>query len=280
MPFTYRQLKQDVAQGYKRHTFVTGTATSAGNTTLLFDTSRQEPDRFWSLDGANVWVKFIGTSAPSLNDGLVRKVTGYSLGNSSITFAPAVTASVAASCNYQLYKGSHPDNDIGQAINETLRATFPERVVSTVATTHEQENVRSYTVPSAVVSASTKLRRVERSVGTIASDYNYETLIEGADYKLLDIGSATLIELQYLPTPSLLLRFTGERVASTLSADTDTTDEPPAVILAGARHFLALQEGNTELATYWERKFEDAKRDYLKARPAIPLKVPYIRAGY
>lgn len=280
MPFTFRQLKQDVAQGYKRHVFVASNTGSNGSTTIMFDTNRQEPDRFWSLDGSNVWVKFLGNSAPSLNDGVVRKVTGYSLGNSSITFAPAVTASVAASCNYQLYKGSHPDNDIGQAINETLRATFPERVVSSIATTHEIEDQRSYTVPSAASSTITKLRRVERSVGTTASEYEYNTLVEGIDYRLLDTGGATLIELQYIPTPSMLLRFTGERVASTLSADTDTTDEPPAVILAGARHFLALQEGNTELATYWERKFEDAKRDYLKSRPATPLKVPFIRAGY
>lgn len=279
MPFSFRQLKQDVAQGYKRHTFVSSNTGSNGSTTIMFDTNRQEPDRFWSLDGANVWVKFLGNSAPSLNDGQVRKVTGYSLGNSSITFAPAVTASVAASCNYHLYKGAHPDNDIGQAINETLRATFPERVVSSIATTHEVEDVRSYTVPSAVVNATTKLRLVERSVGTIASEYDYRPLIEGSDYELVDTGSATLIQIQYLPTPSLLLRFTGERVVSTLSADTDTTDEPLAVVLAGARHFLALQEGNTELATYWERKFEDAKRDYLKARQPTPLKIPYIRAG-
>lgn len=280
MPVTFRTLKQDVAQGFKRHTYVSSSVPTGGSTTLLLDTNRQEPDRFWSLDGANVWVKFIGTAAPSLNDGLVRKVTGWSANNNTITFAPAVTASVASGAAYTLFKGAHPDNDIGQAINETLRATFPERVVSTIATTHEQENVRSYTVPSAAVNATTKLRRVERSVGTITSDYHFDTLIEGADYRLVDTGSATLIELQYLPTPSMLLRFTGERVASTLSADTDTTDEPPAVILAGARHFLALQEGNTELATYWERKFEDAKRDYLKSRPATPLKVPYIRAGY
>ena len=277
---TYRVLKEDVLRGMRRHVFVSSSVPTGGNTTLLLDTARQEPDRYWSQDGADTWVKF-GTSpgVASVNDGVVRRVTGYSLNNNTITFAPAVTASVASGSEYALFKGPHPDNDVGLAINETLRATYPQRVVSSVATTHEEEDVRSYSVPSAVHNTVRQLKEIRRSVGTINSNYNFRTLRAGFDYELIDISGALTLQLQYLPTPSLVLTFIGEGVASDLSADTDSTNEPLAVILAGARHFLALQEGNAELASYWERKFEEAKKDYAKATPPRDLRIPHIAVG-
>ena len=275
MPVQFRTIKQEVLAGYKRHNYASGTVpTQGGSTTIFYDNNRQESDRFWSLDGANTWLKM---TASGNNDGLVRRVTGFSTGNFSLTVAPALTASVASGNTYTLFKGPHPDNDIGQGINETLRSTFPERRVSAVATLNEQEEVRSYTVPTAVMNAVTVLRLVERSVGTTSSEYQYEPLILGQDYKVWDTGGAGRLELQYIPVASQVLRFTGERIVADLSADTDTTDEPLAVILAGARHWLALQEGNKDLASYWERKFEEAKRDYQKRMPAVRLTVPVIK---
>ena len=277
---TYKTLKADVVRGLKRHTYVSSSVPTSGSTTAFTDTARQEPDRFWSLDGANTWVKFgAATGVASVNEGLVRRVTGYST-NSTFVFAPAATASVASGSSYELYKGPHPDTDVGLAINETIRATFPERLVSSVATTHEQEDVRTYAVPSAVANTVTKLKEVRRSVGTINSDYHFTVLREGFDYRTIENNGTLTLQLQYLPTPSLVLTLIGERAASELSADTDTTDEPAAVILAGARHYLALQEGNAELARFWQEKFEQAKKDYAKSTPPRQLRRPHFTVGW
>ena len=270
MPISFSTLKQDVVRGYRRHTFASGTVSSNSSTTAFIDTARTEPTRFWDMDGADTWAKFSTGS----NNGLVRRVSGYST-NSNFTFGPAVTASLASGDAYALFKGPHPDNDVGLAINETLRATFPARVVSSIATTHEQEDVFTYSVASAVSSAITNLKEIRRSVGTINNDHIFKVLRGGTDFDLIDNAGATTLQLKYRPTPSLVLTLIGERVASELTADADTTDEPPAVILAGARHFLALQEGNAELASYWERKFEEAKKDYAKVTPVRELKRPH-----
>lgn len=279
MSVTFRQTKFDVVAGYRRHTTAVGSTSSAASTTTAFvDTMRQEPARYWSLDGADVWVKFLGTTTPSLNDGLVRRVTGYST-NSTFVFAPAVTSAPTTGAGYQLFKGPHPDSDVGLAINETIRTTFPQRTQTTVATTNEQDAVRSYSIPSAVFNTVTKLVQIDRSVGTINSDYNFQTLREGLDYNLLDINGAGTLQLLYLPVPSLVLTFTGRAIVGDLVNDTDTTDEPQAVILAGARHYLAIQEGNKELADYWLRKLEEAKKDYVKSEPTREMKRPQFVVG-
>lgn len=274
MPVSYGTLKQNVLQGYKRHTFASGTVTSNSNLTTFIDTSRQEPDRFWSLDGADVWVKFSTGS----NNGLVRKVTGYST-NSSFVFAPAVTASLASGDGYALFKSAHPDNDIGPAINDSLRFAFPNRVVASVATTHEIDATYTYSVASQVASTVNQLREIRRSVGTINNDHNFTILQRGFDYELLDTGGSLTLQLQYLPVPSTVLTFIGERPAGELAVDTDTTDEPQAVILAGARHFLALQEGNKELASFWGAEYERAKHQYEKSVPPRQLQRPMFHVG-
>lgn len=278
---TFKTLKADALRGMRRHVYASSSVPTGGGTTTAFiDTMRQEPDRFWSLDGADVWVKFgAAAGVASVNEGLVRRVTGFST-NGYFTFGPAVTASVPSGSSFELFKGPHPDNDIGLAINETLRSAFPQRVVSSVATTHEQEDVRTYTVPSAVQNTVTNLKEIRRSVGTINSDYNFQVLRRGFDYELLDTGGAVTLQLQYLPTPSLVLTFVVERPASELSADTDTTDEPLAVVLAGARHYLAIQEGNRELADYWLAKFEEAKKDYNKPTENRDLRRPHFTVGW
>ena len=280
MPITYRQLKFDAVSGYRRHTTAVGSTSSAASTTTAFiDNMRQEPARYWSLDGADVWVKFLGTTTPSLNDGQVRRITGYST-NSTFVFAPAVTTAPTTGTGYQLFKGPHPDEHVGLAINEALRSSFPERVVSSIATLHEQEDVRTYSVASAVSSPVVQLKEIRRSVGTINSGYNFQVLRLGFDYELIDNAGATTLQLQYLPTPSLVLTFIGERPATELVADADTSDEPPAVILAGARHYLAIQEGNKELAAFWKQRLEEAKKDFDKPTPTRELKRPHFRIGF
>lgn len=277
MAVNYRTLKQEVLQGYRQGAYRSSTVpTTGGTTTILADGNRQEPAGTW--DRVDTWIKF-DTGQPgvaSVNDGQVRLVTGYST-NQTLTWAPALTASVPSGSGYRLFQSFHPDNDIGLAINTTLRDNFPERVVMSVATTHEQADVRSYTVPSAVHGAVAKLVKIERSVGTVSSSYQYRELRAGFDYNVVEYGDTANLQIQYIPVASTVLRLTGVRVASDLSADTDTTDEPENLILFGARMFLASQEGDNEKLSYWTQKFEAAKRDYLKSRQAISTKKPTFR---
>lgn len=279
MPISFRTLKQDTMQGYRTGAYVPGTVPGTGGTTTVFvDTNRQEGAGTW--DRITTYVKF-GTGTPgvaSVNDGQVRAITGYST-NGSLTFAPALTASVPSGSTYALFQVFHPDNDVGLAINSTLRDSFPNRVVSSVATTNEQDAVYDYSVPSAAMNAVTRFVKVERSVGSVSSDWEYRELREGFDYKIIDYAGTAHLQVQYLPVASTVLRWTGQRVASDLTADTDTTDEPPALILAGARMFLAMQDGDKDRIAVWTRKYEEAKKDYLKSRPNEPLKLPHFRVG-
>jgi len=271
---TYQTLKEDALRGYRPGAFESSSVpTGGGTTTVLLDTARQEPAGTW--DRIDAYIKF-GTApgVASVNNGQVRLITGYST-NSTLTWAPALTASVPSGSNYALSQTFHPDNHVGLAINTTLRDNFPERVVSSVATMNEEEDVRSYSVPSAVSNAITKLVKIERSVGSVSSDWQYRELRDGFDYQLVDYANTTHLQIQYLPVASTVLRLTGRRVASDLSADTDTTDEPVNLILFGARAFLAAQEGDAERLNYWTAKFESAKRDYVKSRPPTPLRKPH-----
>jgi hypothetical protein len=275
MPINFRTLKQDVMQGYRPESYAFSTVpTTGGTTTTLVDGGRQEAAGAW--DRVTSYIKF-DTGQPgvaSVNDGLVRIVTGYST-NGSVTWAPALTASVPSGSGYRLFQAFHPDNVVGLAINTTLRDNFPERVVSSIATINEQDEVRTYAVPSAVSNAITKLVKIERSVGTTSSSYQYRELRDHFDYEIVDYADTTNLQIQYIPVASTVLRLTGVRVASGLSADTDTTDEPPNLILFGSRALLAAQEGDQERIAYWTRKFEDAKRDYAKSRKPTPLRTPH-----
>ena len=277
MPISFRVLKEDAVRGYDIDSFATSTVpTQGGTTTVLVDSARQEAAGTW--DRVNAWLKF-GTGNPglaSVNDSVVRAVTGYST-NGSLTFQPPLTASVPSGSSYRLFRTFHPDNDAGLAINSTLRENFPERVVNTVATINEQEDIRSYTVPSAVSNAVTKLVKIERSVGTTSSTYQYRELRDGYDYELVDYSDTMNLQIQYIPVASTVLRLTGRAVAADLVNDSDTTDEPPTLILLGARHYLALQSGDNERAQFWGQKYSEAKRDYAKSRPPTPLRRPHFR---
>lgn len=276
MPLTFSTLKQDVLRGYRPGAYETSSVpTPGGTTTVLVDSARQEPIGTW--DRIDAYIKFGAASGvASVNEGQVRLVTGYST-NGSLTWAPALTASVPSGSSYSLWQTFHPDNHIGLAINTTLRDNFPERVVNTVATTHEQEDVRSYTIPSAVMNAQTQLVKIERSVGSTSSEWQYRELRAGFDYEIVDYSGTANLQIQYLPTASRVLRLTGRAVAADLSADSDTTNEPANLILFGARAFLAAQEGDAERLNYWTAKFEAAKRDFVKSRPAQSLKKPVYR---
>ena len=279
MPITYRTFKEDVVRGYRIGAYASSTVpTQGGTTTVLADGNRREAAGHW--DRVDTWIKF-DTGQPgvaSVNDSAVRLITGYST-NQTITWAPALTVSVPSGSGYRLFQSFHPDNDAGLAINTTLRANFPERVVYAVATMNEETDVRSYAIASAVFNTITKLVKIERSVGSLVSEWQYRTLREGHDYTVVDYAGTGRLMVQYLPEASRVLRLTAERASQELTADTDTTDEPPNLVLSGARAFLAAQEGDKERLAYWTQRHEQDKRDYVKNRPAQALAKPHFKVS-
>ena len=278
MPTSFLTLKQETARGYRLRLLTQGTVPTGGNTTLFVDTSRREPDG--EFDRVDAFLKFTnGLGVASVNLYAVRPITGFSTGNQSITFAPGVTASVPSGATYDIYKNFGPDDDLELAINSTLRDQFASRPVYSIATTVEVLDVRAVSVPSAAGNAMTKLVKVERPVGSLDSDWHWNPLIAGLDYRLIDNAGAQTIELQYPSVASTILRMTGLRASPEMAADTDTTDEPAHLIVLGARKFLALQEGDKGAVELWGRELEKARADYFRSRPNQSLNVPRITVG-
>lgn len=279
MPTTLLSLKQQVARGYRLRLLTQGTVPTGGNTTLFLDGNRQEPAG--EFDRVDSYVKFTnGLGLASVNLYTVRPVTGFSTGNQTITFAPALVASVPSGTTYDIYKNFHPDNDLTQAVNESLRDQFGARVVYSVATTLEpSDDTRAVSVPSAAGNTVTRLLKVERPVASTNTDWNWSVLMRDSDYHVVDNNGSLTIELLYPSVASTILRLTGVRADAELSADTDTTEEPAHLIVLGARKFLALQEGDTNAVDRWGRELANAQRDYYKSRPSEMLTIPRIWVG-
>lgn len=259
-----------------------GTVPGTGGTTTLFiDANRQEPDG--EYDRVDAWVKFTnGTGVASVNNGVVRAITGFSTGNQSITIAPAVTASVPSGATYDIFKNYGPDNDVRLAINSGIRDLFGTRNVYTIATTVEPaaDTTHILSVPSAAGNTITQLLKVERPVGSINTDYKWEELIRGQNYDVVDDAGAISISLRYRTVASTVLRLTGIRPSSELANDTDLTEEPAHLIILAARKFLALQDPNAkDDVEKWGRELENAKREYFRVRESQSLNVPRFQVG-
>ena len=54
------------------------------------------------------------------------------------------------------------------------------------------------------------------------------------------------------------------------------TDEPPSLILAGTKMWLAIQENDTAQMQMYQKQFELAKADYAKNRDAVNTVTPRI----
>ena len=278
MPVTFLALKQETARGYKLRLLTQGTVPTGGSTTLFIDPNRQEPAG--EFDRVDAYIKFTnGLGVGSVNLYEVRAVTGFSTGNQTVTFAPGLTASVPSGTTYDIYKNYHPDSDLELAINSSLRDQFGARPVYTVATTVEVADVRRVTVPSAAGNSLTRFIKVERPVASTNSEHAWGELVRERDYHLVDAGGVLTVELQYPSVASTILRFTGMRPASDLSADTDLTEEPAHLITLGARKFLALQEGDQQGVERWGRELARAHEDYYRSRAPESLSVPRITVG-
>ena len=278
MPITLLTLKQETARGYKLRLLTQGTTTTGGSTTLFTDTVRQEPGG--EYDRVDAYVKFTnGLGVASVNQYLVRPITGFSTGNQTITFAPALVASVPSGTTYDIYKNFHPETDLELAINSSLREQFGPRPVYSIATTIEVADVRLISVPSAAGNTMTRLVKVERPVGSTNTDWAWRELARESDYHVTDNNGSLSIEIQYPSVASTILRMTGQRATTELAADTDTTEEPAHIIVLGARKYLALQEGDKAGIERWGRELALALQDYYKSRPAESLSVPRISVG-
>lgn len=264
---TLLTIKQQALQTYRSRQFVTGTVASF-NTTMIIDSRRQEPrGEFERVDS---FIKF--TSGPAI--GSESRVMGWSPGNSSILFAPSVP-SLNASTNYQITK-TFLDSDVGIAVNSALRDMAPQRRIQSFATANEVGGIQTLSVPSAAGNAIAQIVRVDRSWGTTNSLYEFREIYEGADFSV-DINSGTYtLRLNYPAVSGNIVRFHYRRPAAELTVDTDSTDEPMSLILAGTKKWLAAQEGDQELVERYGREFEAEKADYIKSQPVYTTKVPKI----
>jgi len=264
---TFLSIKQSALRGYKIRQYVAGTVASY-TTTMIQDSLRQEPQG--EFDRVDSWLRF--TSGPA--NGTEVRVTGFSAGNQSLLFAPSV-ASLNASTSYYIAK-TFADADMGEAVNSSVRGMFKERVVQSFATAAEVDGAYTLTVPSAAMNANTALLKVDRSWGTTNSPYDYRELYEGTDYRIDIAGNVGTIVTGYPGVSGTNLRFHYRKPLNEFSVDTDTTDEPVSLILAGAKMWLAIQEGNQAEVGIFEKQYELAKADYFKNRPNANTKVPRI----
>lgn len=261
---TFLTLKQEALGGYAARQRVTGTVASY-TTGYIQDTARQETQGEW--DRIYSYIRF--TSGPAI--GVERAVTGWSAGNSTVAFLPSVP-SLNASTNYQITK-TFRDADAALAVNATLRDSFPDRIVQSIASLGETVDARAFTVPSAASSAINEVIAVDRAVAS--TNYEYTRLVAGSDYVWdEDNGVATLRSLSFAGASGAYLRFHSRKPVAEMSADTDSTDEPANVIVLGARRYLALQEGDGAAVERWGREHQNAKNEHIKNRPAIRIKTP------
>jgi len=264
---SFLSLKQDAIRGYKVRQFVSGTVASF-NTTMIQDLSRQEPQG--EFDRVDSWLRF--TSGPA--NGTEVRVTGFSAGNQSLLFAPSV-ASLNASTSYYIAK-TFADADVKLAMNSALRNTFQERIIQSFATAAEVDGAYNMSVPSAAFNAIADLIKIDRSVGTTNSPYNYQELFEGVNYRVDNANDVGTIITAYPGVSGTNVRFHYRRPVNEFVADTDLTDEPPALILAGTKMWLAIQENDAAQIATFGKLFEMAKVDYAKSRTVTTLSLPRI----
>ena len=264
---TFLQIKKDSLRGYKVRQYVDGTVASY-TTTWMYDSARQEPQG--EFDRVDSWLRF--TSGPA-NTTEVR-VTGFSAGNQSLLFAPSV-ASLNASTSYYIAK-TFADADVKLAANSAMRNAFPKRVIQSFATAAEVDGAYNMSVPSAAFNALADLIKIDRSIGTTNSPYNYKELFEGRDYRVDEANDIGTIITAYAGVSGTNVRFHYRRPAAEFVADTDLTDEPVALILAGTKMWLATQENDPAQIAMYEKQFELAKADYAKNRPAVAVQTPRI----
>lgn len=264
---TLLEIKQAALRGYNPRQFATGTVGSF-NTTMIVDTNRQEPQGEW--ERVDSWIKF--TSGAAI--GVERRVTGFSAGNSAIIFAPSVP-SLSITTTYQIAK-TFDDSAMLLNVNSSLRDMAPERIVQSFATAFSVGDSYNLSVPSQAFNPRTELVKIDRSWGTTNSDWEFRELYSGSDYQMDIAGGAAALRLAVTYASGNIFRFHYRRAATELVVDTDSTDEPMSLILAGTKKWMAIQDGDQEAIAKFGREFEAAKIDYARSRPVKNINTPRI----
>lgn len=263
---TLRGLRDQAADGYKNRYFARGVTTANGNLTLLNDADRQEPQGEW--DRVDTFIQFQGGAL----DGVEKRVTGYSPGN-SLTIAGAVGASIAAGMTYALYK-TFAVRKWNAAINETLMDMAPDRMIQAVTTITEFVSSTG-SGPSYIVNipkiavTDARIVKLERQRFDLTV-WDYREIYEDLDYKFIhqDQGPAQTtdpelaIRLLYIPVDGRKINVWYEKRLASLTLDTDSTYEPLDQILYGARSHIAAMENDKVQQEYWAAKFQLAKAKF------------------
>lgn len=99
----------------------------------------------------------------------------------------------------------------------------------------------------------------------------------------------TMIQVNFRPVQNYYMRFIGLGYVPTLSSETDTTNEPEELILAGAEHYIwwLLTKSSTLQATNWSvlakdalGRFEQQKAKNTMLKPIKYVSAPPISAGF
>jgi len=259
----------DALRGYHQRQIVTGSVASF-STTFLQDPARQEPQG--EFDRVDSWLYV--TSGAAI--GSESRVMGFSAGNQSVTFAPAIPSMSVGTTNYQIVKTFNRADRV-LAVNSALRDMFPERIIESYATGAIVGGAYTISVPSQAGNAISEIIKVETSWGTTNSTYDFKPLYEDSDYTIDEIadGTKTLILAQTYSSGNIF-RFHYRRPNAELTADTDSTDEPMSLILSGTKKWLAIQDGDKDATERFGREFENAKNDYIKNRGNTDIKLPRI----
>ncbi len=256
-------------RGYHQRQFVTGSVASF-STTFIQDPARQEPQG--EFDRVDSWLYV--TSGAAI--GTEARVTGFSAGNQSLVFAPSIPSLSVGTTNYQITK-TFSRTDTVNAVAQAMRETFPHRVIESFATAMLAGDTLTISVPSAANNPNANLIKVDHSWGTTNSSYDYRELLDGSDYEADQIADGTLtLRLAQTQSSGNIFRFHYRRASAELVNDTDSTDEPMSLILAGTKKWLSIQEGDQAAIELFTREFEKAKVDYNKGRENTRIKTPRI----
>lgn len=95
---------------------VSGTASGAGSSTTLVDTSLTETDDIWTGN----WILFTGGTPVIANQ--CRLITNFDAASDTVTFAPAVAAATDATTTFEIYKYGGADVQSWLGLNAAMAA--------------------------------------------------------------------------------------------------------------------------------------------------------------
>lgn len=242
--------------GYELGECVTGTADSGCTTTTLVDAELIDSDESESQhEGA--WL-YIASGALA---GQTRRISDYAVTTGTLTVSRAWASAPVSGVEYEIHHKLSPTN-LNRCINWVLeQCYFLDEILLTPVSGQRQYSLAAYpyiTRPEQIVDALWR-------VGTTTDKYRYAPL---EWYQVRnDAGELTLDINPYSFTAGEYMVLRVVRPYSQLSADTDTTDCPKELLLAGAKtraYELLLQKGTGQDVERYRRLRDEAMTVYTK----------------